>query len=124
MSLRLGLRLARTSAALRTYLGLRSPFDDDQDDYWTALPRVDREDAPRGRPTGRHSLPPVPVHPVGAQGIRSADRATSGASRRRSGAADAEPSLRAPAGDRPDQQPRHSDSPVRSSPFGRIGGTA
>ncbi|MWV48287.1 hypothetical protein GRS96_03230 [Rathayibacter sp. VKM Ac-2803] len=38
------LRRTRLRAALRAFLGLPTPFDEDQDDYWTALPRTARSD--------------------------------------------------------------------------------
>lgn len=122
MKLRLGLRLARTSAALRTYLGLPSPFDDDQDDYWTALPRVERRDALREWPTGRHTLPPEPVRLAGPQAGQSDGRA--GSARARSGPEEAESgsvAAPAPAIRPPLQRPRHSESPSRSTPFGSTG---
>jgi hypothetical protein len=40
-------RLARTVAELRSFLDLPTPLDEDQDDYWTALPQ---ESAGRPRP--------------------------------------------------------------------------
>lgn len=40
MRLHLRLRSARVAAAVRTYLGLPTPFDEDQDDYWIAIPRA------------------------------------------------------------------------------------
>ncbi|PPG64456.1 hypothetical protein C5C31_14935 [Rathayibacter rathayi] len=34
------LRRARLGSELRTFLGRPNPFDDDQDDYWTAVPET------------------------------------------------------------------------------------